>query len=285
MAEEYRFFNSEVGDIREYPADDFAEYFAQFLSNGVYEANGDMGLNVTINGLQANVSAGYAFLRGRLYKNTSVLNFTLDPADTQLGRIDRLVVKLDLIGRRISTVLKKGALGSSPEAPALIDSADVLEIPLAKIQINAKSTTGIIIDERIPVVSLISIQLDVVKQDDVLNALTQTTAGKVLDARQGKVLADSINTKAETATYQSQLSASNWLGSTAPFTQEVTISGIKTDDNPIVDLRSSGVFSTDIEAIDSWGEVYKITTSSNKIKAYAKKIPATDILLQLKVVR
>lgn len=159
MAESYRFFNSEPGDIREYPANDFAEYFAQFLSNGVYATDNTMGLKVSINGLQVSVGVGYAFLRGRLYKNDAVKTYTLDAADNIQDRIDRIVVKLDSINRTILMGLKKGTISSTPTAPALIDDASVLEIPLAQIRLNANATTGTITDERAPVSSLITIPL------------------------------------------------------------------------------------------------------------------------------
>ena len=176
MAESYRFFNSEAGDIREYPANDFAEYFAQFLSNGVYATDNTMGLKVSINSLQVSVGVGYAFLRGRLYKNDAVKTYTLDAADNIQDRIDRIVIKLDIINRTILMGLKKGTISSTPTAPALIDDASVLEIPLAQIRVKAKATVGIVTDERVPVSSLITIPLADIQQEWItyLNDLTGT---------------------------------------------------------------------------------------------------------------
>jgi hypothetical protein len=76
-----------------------------------------------------------------------------------------------------------------------------------------------------------------------------------------------------------------WIGSTAPYTQEVTVSGILATDTPIVDIVPSGTYATDKAMEESWANVYRIVTSDNKITAYAHAAPATSIALQLKVVR
>lgn len=160
MAEHFRFFNSTEDDIREYQASEFAEYFSKFLSDGVYTENGLMGLAVTtVSGLNVKVGTGYAFVRGYLYKNDTDIAFTLDAADTVLDRIDRVVLKLDVLNRTMNIIKKKGTMGSSPTPPALVDDASVKEIPIAQIRINKNATTGIITDERVPVSSIIEIPL------------------------------------------------------------------------------------------------------------------------------
>ena len=157
MAELSRFFNSEVGDVREYPASDFAEYFDKFLSDGIYTDNDSMGLNTTITGFVATVGEGFAFIKGYLYKNDADITFTLSNADAILSRIDRLVLKLDTVNRSMNVIKKEGTLGSNPTAPPLIDDGTVKELPLVRIRVNANASTGIITDERIPVSSIIEI--------------------------------------------------------------------------------------------------------------------------------
>lgn len=161
MSEQFRFFNSSEGDVREYQASEFAEYFSKFLSDGVYTENGLMGLAVsTVSGLNIKVGTGYAFVRGYLYKNDADINFTLDASDGVLDRIDRVAVKLDVVNRKMNIIKKKGTMGSSPTPPALVDDASVKEIPIAQIRINKNATTGITTDERVPVSSLIEIPLN-----------------------------------------------------------------------------------------------------------------------------
>ena len=152
MAETYSFFNSAEGDIREYQASEFAKYFSKFLSDGVFSEDEIMGLNVeTVSGLDIKAGTGFAYVRGYLYENDADISFTLDSADNVLDRIDRVVLKLDIVNRTMNVKLKKGGLGSTPTPPALVDDANIKELPIAQIRINKNAATGIIKDERTPV--------------------------------------------------------------------------------------------------------------------------------------
>jgi hypothetical protein len=158
VAEYFRFFDSTENDVREYTAAEFSEYFSKFLSDGVYTENREMGLRVTtINGFNIRVSPGCAFIRGYMYKNDADIEFTLDPPDVVLDRIDRVALKLDIVNRTMNIQLKKGTLGSQPSPPSLIDDSSVKEFPIAQIRVNHGASSGIIIDERVPVSSLIEI--------------------------------------------------------------------------------------------------------------------------------
>lgn len=179
MAEHYKFFNSTEQDIREYTAEEFTDYFSRFLSDGVYVKNELMGLRVTIvNGLDIQVETGYALIRGKDYENDTAINFTLDNADNVLDRIDRVVLKLDIVARTIKITLKKGTLGSIPQPPELIDNPSVKELPIAQIRVNKNSTIGIITDERIPVSSLIEIPYeDMVSEFNLWFEARQSSVG------------------------------------------------------------------------------------------------------------
>lgn len=149
MAERYRFFNSAEGDIREYTAAEFAEYFSRFLSDGLYAENGQAGLKVTAGtGLSVNVDPGYAFIRGYLYHNDNTISLALDPADSILNRIDRVVLRFDEVAREIKVALKKGTFGSSPIPPEFIVTDTVKELTLAQVRVNAGASTPVIEDER-----------------------------------------------------------------------------------------------------------------------------------------
>lgn len=150
MAENYRFFNSAEGDIREYTASEFAEYFSRFLSDGLYAINGDAGLKVTSGaGLTVDIGTGYAFVRGYLYHNDSPLNIALSPADTILHRIDRLVLRFDEVAREIKVAVKIGNFSSTPQPPAIVVTDTVKEMTLAQVRVNAGATNvTAIIDER-----------------------------------------------------------------------------------------------------------------------------------------
>ena len=153
MAEYFRFFNSSEGDPREYTASEFAEYFSQFLSDGLYAQDGNAGLKVTAGtGLNIKIAPGYAFVRGYLYKNDATINIALDPADSMLNRIDRVVLRFDEVAREIKVALKKGTFTSTPQPPVVVISDTVRELTLAQVKIKAGATgltAADITDERL----------------------------------------------------------------------------------------------------------------------------------------
>lgn len=148
------FFNDVDGD-REYNADDFAKYFRDFLSDGVYKHEGKPNLQVTANGIDmtTSVDVGSAFVLGYRYENTEPLVLNHDAAEATLNRIDRIVLRLDKSAenRFVRVFVKKGTASSSPIAPSLQRDEFVYEISLALVQIVAGRsyiTQSQITDER-----------------------------------------------------------------------------------------------------------------------------------------
>lgn len=133
-------FNSINGD-RKYKAEDFREYFATFIGNGVFPnpstnlqvigENGDMTVTLKV---------GNGWINGALYINDNDLILPIDVADGVLNRIDRIVLRMDTVGRAINAKVKKGAFASSPVAPVLQRDADGYEIGIADIYIAAGAT-------------------------------------------------------------------------------------------------------------------------------------------------
>ena len=137
--EKSSFFNS-VSHDRTYKAEDWAEYFASFIGNGVFPVP-SMGLQVVANdGMKLNVKTGKAWINGYFYFNTGDLAVELDTADGQLNRIDRVVVRWDLTNRVMSVKVKSSSFSASPTAPALQRDADVYELALADIYVGAGVT-------------------------------------------------------------------------------------------------------------------------------------------------
>lgn len=167
MSEHYKFFDSTNDDIREYTASEFAGYFAKVLTNGVYTDpdTGTMGLKVTMDRLRATVSKGYAYIEGYAYENDSELSFDLSKSDNVLDRIDRIVLKLDITNRKINLILKEGRMGSQPKPPELVNLGSVIEIPIAQIKVSKNADSGIVIDERQPISSLVKIPFEDMKGD------------------------------------------------------------------------------------------------------------------------
>lgn len=154
--EHFRFFNNADGHAEPYLASDFAEYFSRFLSDGLYTENGKAGLQITPGtGMQVQVATGYAYVRGYMYHNDAVMVLPIDPADSMLDRIDRVVLRFDEVAREIRIGVKKSSFSSTPAAPVLDDTATVKELSLAQILVRkgaASITAGNITDERLTAV-------------------------------------------------------------------------------------------------------------------------------------
>lgn len=135
MAEKSSFFTSLNGD-RKYKATDFAEYFGSFVGNGVFP-NPSTNLEVKANeDMTITVKAGYAWINGHMYINTEDLVLKLDYADNSLKRIDKVVVRLDVINREIKVHVKKGEFSLDPVAPELQRDNDIHELGIGEIKVN-----------------------------------------------------------------------------------------------------------------------------------------------------
>lgn len=147
MSEHYRFFDSVDGeDERYYTADEFAEYFRQLITSGIF--NGGENLRVVTDGtdMSVDIKEGYAWLEGYLYKiDTEALSLTLGRADPVLNRIDRIVIRLDksLEKRYVRAFILKGEAAEIPTPPILTRNKNIYEISLAQIKVIAgKSFIG-----------------------------------------------------------------------------------------------------------------------------------------------
>lgn len=133
--QKYSFFNSVNGD-RKYKAEEWAEYFASFIGNGIFPNPAtNLMVQASVNMTLA-IRAGKAWVNGYFFYNTDDTTIELDTADGVLKRIDRLVVRWSLTDRTISLAVKKGANASYPTPPVLQRDADIYELALADITVN-----------------------------------------------------------------------------------------------------------------------------------------------------
>ena len=93
-----------------------------------------------------------------------------------------------------------------------------------------------------------------------------------------------VTKKNPSTTYNANV-GTTWSGSEAPYTQTVTVSGITSTDNPIVDVVLSSDYDTATTELQEYAKIYKITTSTNSITVYATEKTENAIKLQLKVVK
>mgnify|MGYP001089046776 CR=1 FL=1 len=132
-------FNSILVDEefdRAYKAEDWAWYFATFIGTGVFPKPSD-GLQVTAyNGMEVSVNIGYAFIDGYAFRNPVIRVIELGTAEGALNRIDRIVVRWDLLQRDIYLAVLKGTPSAKPTAPPLTRNTEMWELALADIYVG-----------------------------------------------------------------------------------------------------------------------------------------------------
>lgn len=148
MAQKYGFFNS-VNNDRVYDASDVARFLSKFFTNGVFNNT----LMVTANdNMTVSVSTGSANINGYGYENTESLTLDIDDADSELGRIDSVICRLDLTNRQITTQILQGEYASTPSQPSITRTGTVYDLRLANILVDAgvtRITTEDITDTRL----------------------------------------------------------------------------------------------------------------------------------------
>ena len=140
MAEEYGFFNSVNGD-RTYNADDWAAYFATFISNGVFPDPANQ-LQVTTSGtdMTVDIQPGNAFINGyRFAVVDEASSLTIPEADPTQTRIDRIVVRWSRAARRMYLDVLEGTPGSGKPAD-ITQGYETWELCLANITVSPSTT-------------------------------------------------------------------------------------------------------------------------------------------------
>lgn len=130
-----------VGGDRKYNADNWAEYFALFLCDGVFYSSVDRLRVTASDGMKVRIGKGAAFISGRCYILDADLDVTLDLADGALNRIDRIVIRCDYTERNITAKVKKGAYSASPVARELQRDADAYELAIADVYVGKGAVT------------------------------------------------------------------------------------------------------------------------------------------------
>lgn len=144
MTEYSRFFGGPAGSVPEYTQPQFAEVLKRIFSNGVFYSV-DNQLQVTETdpvSLAVRIGTGEAWINGFWYQNDAALTNTLETADTTYDRIDRIILRLDTVTNyKISCEVLTGTPAASPVAPSLTQNANIYEISLAQVLVNAGATS------------------------------------------------------------------------------------------------------------------------------------------------
>lgn len=124
--------------------------------------------------------------------------------------------------------------------------------------------------------------------DKTVNVTVPVALSEMTTDSTHRVVADTEkatwDAKATTSTYTATISAS-WTGTSAPYTQTVSVSGVLATDNPIVDAVLSSTWATAILQSEAWTKIQRIVTSANTLTVYATEATTTAIPIQIKVVR
>jgi len=313
MAREfYGYFDPTDSDDRVYQQDEYAAAFRAMGGTGV-----GSGLAVSpAGGLNVVVGYGSAMIHGYTYAliddGGGQRAFALSTSGSA-DRIDRIILRLDLNdnARTIKASVKQGTPASSPVPPVLTNTALIKEISLCRVMVRAAASAvqaGDITDERedadvcgiLAHEALQRERLDeryaskdafeildggAVLKADVVNGLTQIAAGKVLDARQGKTLAEMVGAKAETKSFTTTFTAAGW-SPVAPHTQTVSVAGLLAADTPIVDIVVDEDPEVAIAQLESYGFVGRVSAGNGTLKAWCyEDVPEADITVQIKAVR
>lgn len=136
---------------RVYKAEDWAWYFATFIGNGVFPKPSDGLQVVSFSSMEVKVNVGYAFINGYAFRNPETLSITLDRAEGAQNRVDRIVVRWDLVVRDVYIDVIKGVPSAKPVATALTRDTERWELALADIYVGkgvTKIQTKDITDQR-----------------------------------------------------------------------------------------------------------------------------------------
>lgn len=136
MAQKYGFFNS-VNNDRVYDASDVARFLSKFFTNGIF--NNSLAVSSNDN-MTVSIATGQANINGYGYENTEILTLDIDEADSELNRIDSVIVRLDLTNRQITAMILQGQYATTPSQPSIIRSGNVYDLRLANILVNAGAT-------------------------------------------------------------------------------------------------------------------------------------------------
>jgi len=95
------------------------------------------------------------------------------------------------------------------------------------------------------------------------------------DSSDVEALQTTVSQKADKAfSFTGTLTVAGWSGTTAPYTQSVTINGILASaPPPVIDVELSSTWSTALSEEEAWAFIKKITYTDNSLTFYADAKP------------
>lgn len=122
--------------------DQYTLLFRNFADTGIVGSYADTQFVVSTDssGLDVQVSAGYAIVRGHAVANDGPVTVNIDPADATHARIDRIVLRLDPDQDSIRLHVIKGTPSATPAVPPIVQTdVDIYDLPIARVTVPASA--------------------------------------------------------------------------------------------------------------------------------------------------
>ncbi len=76
-----------------------------------------------------------------------------------------------------------------------------------------------------------------------------------------------------------------WTGSAAPYTQEISVSGLSANDRLLADAAPGETWAQTEAALDAWAKVVRVVGADNKVTLYAAEKPGTAFQIRILAVK
>lgn len=304
MAVTSGFFNS-LNNDRSYDAVQMSSIFDGIITDGVYMHVIGRLMVTAGNGMQINVAKGRARFNKTWVYNDAILPLTLNASEIIMKRIDAIVIDIDhsLNVRKGDIIIVPGTPSQNPVRPTLIKNEEHNQYPLAYIEVKPQATA--ILQENITNTvgttecPFVTAPLEKMNIDELImqwqNQWTNWLDASYLEFNYWFQNVKDILSEDAAGNLQAEiddivgvkhaiLTGSGW-SSSAPYTQEVEVPGIKEADKPIISTQLTNIdtLAKKKTLSKNWNMVDMIETGTNKIIAtcrFAK--PTADIPICIK---
>lgn len=136
------FFNS-VDHDRLYDATDISRLFDGLIRDGIFASIGDCMVVKQSNQMNVTVGTGRAWFNHTWSYNDALYPVTIPPSEILMDRIDAIVLEINSVEavRANSIKLIKGTPSSTPTKPALANTKEVHQYPLAYVTVGKEVTS------------------------------------------------------------------------------------------------------------------------------------------------
>ena len=100
----------------------------------------------------------------------------------------------------------------------------------------------------------------------------------------GAVTAEKVAAGAVSTIYTANV-GTVWSGNAAPYSQEISVSGLSENDRIVVDLAPDGTAEAIQAQTDAWSQVYRAVSTDGKLTLYVLEKPTTAFQIKILAVK